>query len=66
MARIGYPSLAEHRRLHEEFTARMRGYRTAIAAGELVLNSDLVKTMIRWVRDHLATEDRKYAVFAAG
>ena len=66
MASIGYPLLAEHRRLHQEFTARIRGYRATIAAGEQVLNSDLVKTMIRWVRDHLATEDRKYAVFAAG
>jgi hemerythrin len=58
--------LAQHRRLHEAFTAQVRGYRTAIAAGEQVLNSDLVKTMIRWVRDHLATEDRNYAAFAAG
>lgn len=66
MAGIGYPGLAEHRLLHEKFAAQVRGYRSAIAAGEQVLNSELVKTMIRWVRDHLAAEDSKYAAFAAG
>lgn len=66
MAAIGYPWLAAHRRLHEEFSARVHGYRAALAAGEQVLNSDLVKAMICWVRDHLVAEDSAYASFAAG
>lgn len=66
MAGFGYPFLAEHRRLHEQFAAQVRRYHTAIAGGELVLNSELVKTMINWAREHLATEDRKYANFVAG
>ena len=65
MASIGFPLLAEHRRLHAEFAAQVHGYRTAIADGEQVLNSELIKTMIRWVNDHLAAEDSKYASYAA-
>lgn len=66
LAGIGYPLLDEHRRLHERFAAEVKGYRAALAAGDQLLNSELVKTMIRWVRDHLAGEDRKYARYAAG
>lgn len=64
--RIGYPELHAHRRLHEDFSRQVSGYRAAAADGTMILNSDLVKTMIRWVHDHLEEEDRKYARFAAG
>jgi hemerythrin-like metal-binding protein len=66
MAGIGYPGLDQHRQLHEQFTAQVKGYRAAIASGEQVLNSKLVKAMIEWVRDHLVGEDRKYAAFRRG
>lgn len=66
MESIGYPGLEEHRALHREFATEVQKYRMAIAAGELVLNSELVKSMIRWVREHLAVEDSKYAAFAVG
>jgi hemerythrin-like metal-binding protein len=66
MERIGYAGLAGHRALHEAFSRQVHGYREAIAKGEQVLNSELVRTMIRWLRDHLETEDRKYALVAAG
>jgi hemerythrin len=65
LSRIGYPDINEHRRKHEEFAARVRALREAYASGEGVLNTDLVKTMVVWLSDHLVAEDNKYAVFAA-
>jgi hemerythrin len=64
--RIGYPDLPAHRKLHEDFARQVGGYRAASRNDAQVLNSDLVKTMIRWVHDHLVDEDSKYARFAAG
>lgn len=63
---IGYPDLQGHRALHEAFARQVSGYRGEAGNGGQVLNSDLVKTMITWVRDHLVDEDSKYARFAAG
>lgn len=66
MESIGYPGLEEHRALHRGFVTEVQKIHMGIAAGELVLNSELVKSMIRWVREHLVVEDSKYAAFAAG
>jgi len=63
--RIGYPELAAHRKLHEDFTRQVSGYRGAARRGEQVLSSELVRTMLRWVHDHLMDEDSKYARYAA-
>lgn len=65
MGRIGYPDLAAHRALHEEFAVRVRRLRADVESGRTVLSSDLVRTMLEWIRDHLLSEDGKYAAWAA-
>ena len=60
---MGYPGIADHMKLHREFTAKIRGYRRDIDNGRLMLTSDLMKTLLHWFSDHLLNEDMKYAAF---
>jgi hemerythrin len=65
MHHIGYPDLPRHRRLHEEFTARVRGFRSAMEGAGQLLSSELMKELLTWFHQHLTTEDRKYRQYAA-
>jgi len=60
MARMEYPGLEDHRRAHEEFTARIREYEARIAEGHTALSSELMKTLLDWFENHVLTEDMKY------
>ena len=63
MEKMGFPGLPEHRKLHREFAAQVVRCKNDISGGDFVLTSDILKTMLKWFRDHFLTEDRKYASF---
>jgi hemerythrin-like metal-binding protein len=65
MEDISYPGLAEHRHMHKDFARRIEGFRTDLRNGDLLLTSELMKTMLQWFRDHFLDEDGKYAEFHA-
>lgn len=63
MEMMGFPGLPEHSKLHREFAAQVVRYKNDISGGEFVLTSDILKTKLKWFRDHFLTEDRKCASF---
>lgn len=61
MAAIGFAGREGHILLHREFSARVDRLCREAAAGELILNTEVMKTLMRWLQDHILQEDRKYA-----
>lgn len=60
---VAYPALEEHRALHRDFSRQVESFRADLQRGNLLRTADLVKTMLKWFREHLLEEDRKYADF---
>lgn len=63
MEKIGYPDIETHKKEHADFEAKIEGYVAAIAGGELVLSSEIMKAMLNWFFDHIAGEDARYRDF---
>jgi hemerythrin len=64
MNRIQYPDLVQHRRIHKDFENQIYTYNREIAAGQIVLNSRIVKTLKNWLLTHIIDEDQKYRRFS--
>ena len=64
MEKIGYPDIGTHREAHRSFAREVEGYVDALASGDMVLNSEIMKTMLNWIFAHIATEDARYRDFA--
>lgn len=62
---INYPERVHHRRLHKDFDTLIYSYKRGIQTGEILLNSEIAKTLENWLVDHILVEDNKYSVFAA-
>lgn len=62
LARIGYPDIREHWRLHKDFDSLIYGYLRDSQKGEIpVLNSELVKILQNWLLHHILIEDMKFS-----
>ncbi|PLX50561.1 MAG: hypothetical protein C0613_03675 [Desulfobulbaceae bacterium] len=66
MAKLNYPKLVEHRRIHRDFEDMIYRYNREINDGQLFLNSSLIKIIRNWLLDHILHEDKKYSAFAQG
>jgi hemerythrin-like metal-binding protein len=64
MEKIGYSGIEAHKKEHRDFAVKVDGYITALAGGELVLSSEIMKSMLNWFFDHVAGEDARYRDFA--
>jgi hemerythrin-like metal-binding protein len=62
MRKMGYPNLFEHKRIHKDFDNKIYTYLRDIQAGELVLDTEILKIIKKWLYEHIATEDKKYAL----
>jgi hemerythrin-like metal-binding protein len=56
-----YPGLPEHRAAHQEFLAKVEEFRTALHAGKLTLNVELLQFLRSWAAAHVEQEDKKLA-----
>jgi len=63
MKEINYPDLVAHRRLHTDFDDYLYSYKRKIRSGELVLNSELMSILKKWLLNHIMQEDQKYRAF---
>lgn len=61
MEEAGYEHLVYHRKLHTDFLGRIIGLYERHRNGEIVLNSQLMKTLQSWLTEHILSEDKKYA-----
>jgi hemerythrin-like metal-binding protein len=64
MREIGYPALAEHERLHSQLLSEL-GVRTVKARQHWRSARDVVAFLIDWLNQHIALEDKKFAVYTA-
>lgn len=63
LQRIGYPGLDQHRLQHRYFLDTVLGKLQEEQSGGLVLNTEVMRLLTVWLRDHILTEDRKYMLF---
>lgn len=64
MRALEYPGFIKHHRMHKDFDTLLYGYCRKAESGELVLNSEIINILKQWLLDHIAKEDKKYALFA--
>ncbi len=57
----GYEGLVYHRKLHVNFSNRINDLYERHRRGELVLNSELMKTLQNWLIEHILSEDKMYS-----
>ena len=61
MAESAYANLDEHKGIHRIFKERIKQYQKDFKAGDLVLCSQVMSTLKRWLQDHIMVEDKKFA-----
>lgn len=65
IGKLGYPGRDNHVQFHRGFGVMVDKYLRELRNGEIILNTELMKTLKRWLEVHILTEDKKYAQFAA-
>ena len=65
LAKLDYPGLIQHRRLHKDFDSYVYSLSRDIRSGELILNTTIIKTLKNWLLEHILKEDKKYAALFA-
>lgn len=58
---IGWPHLAEHRRLHEGFRSRLTELEGAVARGDVAAGATLLGFLAAWLQAHIRGADRQFA-----
>lgn len=56
----GYSLIEPHRKIHEKFSERIKGFKTRYAAGENVAD-ELCDMLAAWLFDHIREDDKSYA-----
>lgn len=57
----GYTGLAQHKAIHEHFKAKVTDMRREFELGRLALSVAVMAFLQKWLIDHIAGTDRKYA-----
>ncbi|MBF0447986.1 MAG: hemerythrin family protein [Magnetococcales bacterium] len=63
MEKIGYPDLADHQAVHQEFVKKFLTIRKAEQKGEITIAIDLFFLVYRWLFDHINRVDVSIAQF---
>jgi len=61
MAKMGYPGLLAHKKLHEGFVRRVSSWTTDTGPGRTSMTIDVSSSLSEWLRGHILVEDMKYA-----
>lgn len=62
MEEAGYEGLAEHKRTHDAFRARIEAYASRHARGEDI-SDEVVSLLTQWLYDHIAEDDGSYGPY---
>lgn len=65
MKKIRFPGLKSHKDNHDLLVKQIDTMALEIHRGEYILNSEILKLMENWLKNHILIEDQKYAVFAS-
>lgn len=61
--RIGFPDLAEHRRVHQQMLAEVRQLQQRLDASAPHVGEELAQFLGEWLTRHILVEDLRYAPF---
>ncbi len=64
MRKINYPGLERHKQEHDDFRIKIVGYQKELEAGDLILNSEVMKILMNWLTQHILTQDKGYSSYA--
>ena len=65
MAKMGYPELKAHRELHDQMRAKLLQIQCESKNGYHPLNTQLMSLLVNWLKDHILTQDKRYAAYSA-
>ena len=60
LEKAGYPDLAAHRKIHEDFTNRVKQMQRDLASGKFVMSVSLANFLKEWLSGHILGTDKKY------
>mgnify|MGYP001557028167 CR=1 FL=1 len=60
LAKSGYPELEYHKKLHDDFNQKINKMYYDHVSGDIILNSQLMKLLQNWLKDHILDEDKKF------
>ena len=64
MKLVGFPTIVEHCRLHKDFDNLIYNYNQEVTENRgLVLNTEILKVLKKWLLNHILVEDKKYSEF---
>lgn len=61
LALIGWPTLDEHRQLHQGFSRRLDDLESTVSRGEHAAGAELLRFLARWLVGHIRGSDREFA-----
>ena len=65
LEKIGFPHREDHAQLHQDFVRKMAQIRSDMVEGRYILNSEIIKTIENWLKEHILNEDQKFKAFVA-
>lgn len=63
MEQYGYPKLAEHRKIHQDFINRVQDYRDRFASGRLLISIEVTNFIRDWLVNHILKTDMEYSEY---
>ncbi|MDW8094977.1 MAG: bacteriohemerythrin, partial [Caldimicrobium sp.] len=63
MSKYGFPELANHKREHEAFKAKIKEFMDKKAKGEVTLSVEIMTFLKDWLVKHIMGTDKKYGPF---
>ena len=64
MSRIGYPDVAQHKKIHQDLVERFDALRRRFENGDKDAGKDLFVYLAEWLKDHTFNQDRAFIAFA--
>ena len=64
MARIDYPALADHKRIHKELVERFLQLKSEMEQGKGDAAQKLFTFLAQWLKDHTYKQDKAFVLFA--
>ncbi len=56
-----YAQLAQHKQIHDQFTAKIKKFQADHNSGALMVNLDLMNVLQKWLVEHIQGKDVRYA-----
>ncbi len=63
MVKFDFPGYQEHKREHEECTAKVLAFKQQFESGKSAISIELISFLVNWIHHHLLYVDMKYRAF---